>query len=246
MSVFSLSNLKKTWYYLQKNGIRNAVWAVLERIGQEQEVYTWQEPDEKTLSFQREHSASLRISIVVPAYRTKKEQTLLKLNILLNTHLNGLSIDEINLAMISEMKQQAGVHSGIVSGVIDAVAEAIRSDEDLKIYTSGTNNILKYPELTDNREKTSELINVFEEKKALGELVQDSLSEENNTGIQVYIGNETPVSSMKDCSVVTATYELGEGMRGTIGIIGPKRMDYDKVIGTLKTLMNELDTLYKK
>lgn len=148
--------------------------------------------------------------------------------------------------MISEMKQQAGVHSGIVNGVIDAVAEAIRSDEDLKIYTSGTNNILKYPELTDNREKTSELINVFEEKKALGELVQDSLSEENNTGIQVYIGNETPVSSMKDCSVVTATYELGEGMRGTIGIIGPKRMDYDKVIGTLKTLMNELDTLYKK
>lgn len=174
------------------------------------------------------------------------DATLLKLNILLNTHLNGLSIDEINLAMISEMKQQAGVHSGIVSGVIDAVAEAIRSDEDLKIYTSGTNNILKYPELTDNREKTSELINVFEEKKALGELVQDSLSEENNTGIQVYIGNETPVQSMKDCSVVTATYELGEGMRGTIGIIGPKRMDYDKVIGTLKTLMNELDTLYKK
>ena len=93
------------------------------------------------------------------------DATLLKLNILLNTHLNGLSIDEINLAMISEMKQQAGVHSGIVSGVIDAVAEAIRSDEDLKIYTSGTNNILKYPELTDNREKTSELINVFEEKK---------------------------------------------------------------------------------
>ena len=174
------------------------------------------------------------------------DATLLKLNILLNTHLNGLSIDEINLAMISEMKQQAGVHSGIVSGVIDAVAEAIRSDEDLKIYTSGTNNILKYPELTDNREKTSELINVFEEKKALGELVQDSLSEENNTGIQVYIGNETPVSSMKDCSVVTATYELGEGMRATIGIIGPKRIDYDKVIGTLKTLMNELDTLYKK
>ena len=58
------------------------------------------------------------------------DATLLKLNILLNTHLNGLSIDEINLAMISEMKQQAGVHSGIVSGVIDAVAEAIRSDED--------------------------------------------------------------------------------------------------------------------
>ncbi len=174
------------------------------------------------------------------------DETLLKLNILLNTHLNGLSIEEINLAMIAALKQQAGIHSSIVSDVIDAVAEAIKSDEDLKIYTSGTNNILKYPELTDNREKASELINVFEEEQALTELVQENLSDETGTGIQVYIGNEMPVQSMKDCSVVTATYELGDGMRGTIGIIGPKRMDYDKVIGTLKTLMNQLDTLYHK
>lgn len=51
---------------------------------------------------------------------------------------------------------------------------------------------------------------------------------------------------MKDCSVVTATYELEEGMKGTIGIIGPKRMDYDKVVGTLRSMMNQLDDLYKK
>ncbi len=173
-------------------------------------------------------------------------ETLLKLNILLNTHLNGLSIEEINLGMIAGLKKQAGIHSAIISEVIDAVAEAIKSDEDLKIYTSGTRNILKYPELTDNRERAGELINVFEEKKSLHEFVTETLSEEKNTGIQVYIGSEAPVQSMKDCSVVTATYDLGEGMRGTVGIIGPKRMDYDKVIGTLKTLMNELDTLYKK
>ncbi len=173
------------------------------------------------------------------------EETLLKLNILLNTHLNGLSIEEINLGMIAALKQQAGIHSAIVSDVIDAVAEAIKADEDLEIYTSGTNNILKYPELAD-KQKASELINTFEEKQMLTELVQDSLSGENGTGIQVYIGDETPVQSMKDCSVVTATYELEEGMKGTIGIIGPKRMDYDKVVGTLKNLMHQLDDLYKK
>ena len=50
-----------------------------------------------------------------------------------------------------------------------------------------------------------------------------------NTGVQVYIGDELPISTMKDCSVVTATYELGEGMHGTIGIVGPKRMDYENV-----------------
>lgn len=172
------------------------------------------------------------------------DETLLKLNILLNTHLNGLSMDEINLGMISALKQQAGIHSDIVSEVIDAVAEAIKADEDLEIYTSGTNNIFRYPELADQA-KASELINTFEEKQQLHELVVDTLADEKNTGIQVYIGDETPVQSMKDCSVVTATYELGDGMRGTIGIIGPKRMDYDKVVGTLRTLQSRLDELYK-
>ena len=168
------------------------------------------------------------------------DETLLKLNILLNTHLNGLSIDEINLAMIAVMKQQAGIHSE----VIDAVAEAIRAEEDLEIYTSGTNNILRYPELADHQ-KASELINAFEEKQLLGTLLQDSEGEGENTGIQVYIGSESPVQSMRDCSVVTATYELGDGMKGTIGIVGPKRMDYDKVIRTLRSLQVQLDELYK-
>lgn len=173
------------------------------------------------------------------------DETLLKLNILLNTNLNGLTLEEINLGTIATLKQQAGIHSEIVSEVLDAVAEAIRADEDLEIYTSGTNNIFKYPELADHQ-KASELITTFEEKQVLGTLVHETLADENNTGIQVYIGNESPIQSMKDCSVVTATYELDEGMKGTIGIIGPKRMDYDKVIGTLKTMMHQLDDLYKK
>ena len=172
------------------------------------------------------------------------DETLLKLNILLNTHLNGLSIEEINLGMIQALKQQAGIHSDIVSEVIDAVAEAIKAEEDLEIYTSGANNIFKYPELSDNL-KASELINTFEEKKLLGSLVSQNHDLGPDTGIQVYIGEEAPVQSMKDCSVVTATYELGDGLKGTIGIIGPKRMDYDKVVGTLRTLQNKLDELYK-
>jgi len=173
------------------------------------------------------------------------EETILKLNILLNTHLNGLSIEEINLAMITELKQQAGIHSDLIGEVIDAVAQAIHEEEDLEIYTSGANNILKYPELSDNH-KASELINTLEEKQVLGRLVKDTLEDESSTGIQVYIGNESPITAMKDCSIVTATYDLGEGMKGTIGIIGPKRMDYDKVVDNLKNVMNQLDSIYKK
>lgn len=173
------------------------------------------------------------------------DETLLKLNILLNTNLNGLPIEDINLAMITKLKQQAGIYDGIIAEVMDAVAAVIRENDDIEIYTSGANNIFKYPELSDNQ-RASELINTLEEKQMLTELVQDSMTDENNTGIQVYIGNETPVQTMKDCSVVTATYELEEGVKGTIGIIGPRRMDYDKVINTLTTLKSQLDTIYKK
>ncbi|MBO5113332.1 MAG: heat-inducible transcription repressor HrcA [Lachnospiraceae bacterium] len=182
---------------------------------------------------------------ILPVSEELSDENILKLNILLNTHLNGLAIEEINLAMIQNLKQQAGIHSEIISNVVDAIAEGIKADEDLEIYTSGTNNIFKYPELAD-QQRASEIINTFEEKQMLTELVQDTLSDENSTGIQVYIGDETPISSMKDCSVVTATYELGEGMRGTVGIIGPKRMDYDKVVDALKTITHQLDELYKK
>ena len=171
---------------------------------------------------------------------------ILKLNILLNTRLSGLSIGDINLGLITAMKQEAGIHSDIIGSVLDATAEAITEDEDLQIYTSGANNIFRYPELAD-KEKASDLITTFEDKRDLSSFVENSLqSDSENTGIQVYIGNESPVQSMKDCSVVTATYDLGEGMRGTVGIIGPKRMDYDKVVGALKNMMRALDDLYKK
>ncbi len=173
------------------------------------------------------------------------DETLLKLNIMLNTSLNGLSLSQINLGMITALKAQAGAHEDIVAEVLDAVAETIGGDEDLEIYTSGAKNIFRYPELADNQ-KASEIINAFEEKNPLHSLALKTLSDEENTGIQVYIGNEAPLPGMNDCSVVTATYDLGEGMKGTIGIIGPKRMDYEKVVDTMKSIMGQLDRIYDR
>ena len=172
-------------------------------------------------------------------------ENLLKLNMLLNTTLNGMSIEQINLGLIARLKEQAGIHSRVISDVLDAVAEIIHVDDDMEIYTSGATNIFKYPELSD-KQSAQEIISAFEEKQQLADLVTETLASEENHGIQVYIGDETPVKTMKDCSVVTATYELGEGMKGTIGIIGPKRMDYEHVMKTLKTLQSELDAIYYK
>ena len=172
------------------------------------------------------------------------QKTVLEMNILLNSALNGLTIEEINLATIAKLKEQAGIHSELVNRVLDAVAESIQASQDeLEIYTSGTTNIFKYPELSSS-EKASELISTFEDKKELADIISQDGAEQ--TGIQVYIGGESPVGVLQDCSVVTATYELGEGMYGKIGVVGPKRMDYEKVVGTLKTLMAQLDEIFKK
>ncbi len=182
---------------------------------------------------------------VIPVTEELDQETVLKLNILLNSVLNGLAIEEINLAMIKNLKEQAGIHSGLVADVIDAVAEVIHSEEEVEIYTSGTTNIFRYPELSENG-KASELLSTFEEKQELTDLVNRTLEGSGERDIQVYIGQELPVQAMKDCSVVTATYELGDGLRGTIGIIGPKRMDYENVVDTLKTLTDQLDEIYNR
>ena len=174
-------------------------------------------------------------------------EEILNLNILLNNSLNGLTIQEINLGVIARLKEQAGIHRQVVEFVLNEVSEAIGSQaEDLQIYTSGATNIFKYPELSDT-ENASKLISTLEQKELLKGLFDESQAPSaSDSQIQVYIGDETPVKTMKDCSVVTANYVLGDGLRGTIGIIGPKRMDYEKVVGTLRTLVTQLNETFNK
>lgn len=173
------------------------------------------------------------------------DDDLLNLNILLNNTLNGLTIEQINLDIITRMKEQAGPRRHVVDLVLNEVAEAVRaSDEDLQIYTEGATNIFKYPELSDGQ-KASQLINALEQKELLKTILTEDETGGEKRDIQVYIGNETQVQSMEDCSVVTANYVIGDGLRGTIGIIGPKRMDYDKVVSILRSLTNQLETTFK-
>ena len=184
------------------------------------------------------------------------QEMMVKLNFILNTTLNGLDVTEMNLAIIRKIKEQVGSHTEVIDSVLEVIGKALTEDDDLEIYTSGATNILKYPELSDKASAT-ELLNAFEEKNIIGDWLDTAESESGENGqgkskpgdthdIQVYIGNETKVDTMKDCSVVTATYKIHEGVYGKIGIVGPKRMDYDKVVSTLQSLMSELDDIFKK
>lgn len=169
---------------------------------------------------------------------------ILQLNILLNSRLNGLTLEEINLSTIRKLKAEAAINSDLISQVLDAVADVISQEEDVEVYTSGATNIFKYPELSADTEKASGLIEAFEEKHPLLNLMNEE--EDGAHSIQVSIGTELQNENMRDCSVVTASYDLGDGMYGRIGIVGPRRMDYDKVVGILKNLTSQLDSIYEK
>ena len=147
------------------------------------------------------------------------------------------------MTIIHKMKQEAADYNQLISDILDAIAGAIREEDEVEVYTSGATNILKYPELTDSK-KAVDLIEAFEEKDKLVELIE-STSKDEETGIQVMIGKESEVAAMQDYSVVTATYEIKDGVFGKIGIVGPKRMDYEKVVNSLNSIMKQLGDIFK-
>lgn len=178
------------------------------------------------------------------------EKEIGELNMLLNTSLTGLTMDQINLSTIMKLRNDAGEYSDVIDQVLTEISEAFTNNEDdeLEVYTSGATNIFKYPELTGG-DAAGMLIEQFEKKdelrRMLGQINESYAADESKEGIKVYIGEELPMHDMQDCSLVTANYDFGNGISGTIGIVGPKRMNYDKVLGTLKSVMNQLEETFR-
>lgn len=186
---------------------------------------------------------------MIPLESPVDTERVAKLNFVLNTTLNGLDVTEMNLALISQIKAQMKSDSAVIDSVLEVIGNELIAEDDPEVYTSGATNILKYPELTD-KSSAAELLSAFEEKQEINNWLEipsntSSPATEESHDIQVYIGDETQVASMKDCSMVTATYRIHEGVYGKIGIVGPKRMNYDKVVGTLQSLMAQLDDIFK-
>ena len=170
------------------------------------------------------------------------KEDVLKLNLMMNTFLQGLDMQEINVSVMQKLRTEASDYSALISDILDAIAKCLE-EHGVEAYTSGSTNIFKYPELNESG-RASNLLYALEEKKQLTELMYQE--GDNDRGIQVYIGEENPIEATKDCTLVTATYHLQDGVYGKIGILGPRRMDYDKVVGTLRNLMSDLDGIFKK
>ena len=166
----------------------------------------------------------------------------LSMNLVLNDELSGLTGEDITEGRCAQIFARTPYKSTMRS-ILQTISSTLSQENgEIQIYTSGATNIFKYPELSDSS-NAERLISAFEQKDALKDLIQDADADAraSKQPIQVYIGSEAPLDRMEDCSVVTASYELGHGLKGTVGVIGPKRMDYEKVLETMYRLMHQME-----
>jgi heat-inducible transcriptional repressor len=114
--------------------------------------------------------------------------------------------------------------------MLEAVMDCVRQMGAAEVILNGTTNIMNFPEF-HNIERAREFLEILEEKKSIGNLLGELAKDER---IKMLIGNENPIEEIKECSIVGATYSAGNTVFGTIGVIGPKRMDYTKVVSIIE------------
>ena len=163
------------------------------------------------------------------------------LNLMINTSIAGLTTKELE-QKIQLLGESNNSRDKILCQMYSIIIDTIHNTDGIHMFTSGTTNIFRYPELSVS-DTARELMTTFEKKHALSDFINNN---SDSTGINVYIGKETSIEAMKDCSIITTTCDLSNGVKGTIGIIGPKRMDYEKVLETLNNIRLRLDDLFDK
>lgn len=169
-------------------------------------------------------------------------QVCAQLSEILNKNLCGLSDEEITFDKIkdleSEIQNRLHLHPKVLISIMNFVYETIAAPEDAEIYINNAKSILKYPEYRDV-EKAREIFSFLEDKENLKKLIGSSDTE----GISAKIGEENNLEVLKDCSLVTVNYSLGDKVLGKLGVIGPKRMNYAKVFASLDLISAEIDKL---
>ena len=170
------------------------------------------------------------------------QQELNKLSFILNDQLHGLNVEEINLPLIERIKAFAGNQDEVITKVLEAIFQSVQGNEGTDVFTSGALNMLRLPEFSD-LEKATTLMETLEKKDQIRQLLLSDYDENDyiHDGVSVKIGAETGIKEMEDCSLITTTYHISGKPLGVIGVIGPKRMDYENAITSLQCLIKEIE-----
>lgn len=160
----------------------------------------------------------------------------------LNEHFAGLSFEEIRSRLQDELKQLRSDMTELMTATVNAGSEA--AEETAANYViSGETNLLDVEDLSSNMTRLRELFKLFDQKTGLMQLLDLSKHAE---GVQIFIGGESGLAPLDGCSVISAAYEVDGHVVGSVGVIGPTRMAYDRVIPivdiTARLLSNALSS----
>jgi len=178
-------------------------------------------------------------NMVIRMSQPPSYEELSRLSVALNVHLQGMSTEMLTSSLLAKLEQDFGEHRGMIPQILEAVMSALGNGEDARVYTSGMRNLLAFPEFADVGKATG-IFQTLEEKDTLVRLLSDGA---DSTGDQAHIiiGAENEIIHLQDCSIIKAHYSLGDQARGTIGIIGPTRMDYAQVLSVLNGLVRNVN-----
>jgi len=158
----------------------------------------------------------------------------------LNANLVNIDICEVSLPMILNMESMMGAYAAIISPILKVIYEAVREINESQIYIDGAVNLLNMPEYRD-LEKAKNLITLMENKTEITEV----FSQSQKDSLNIYIGDENAITSGGDLSLIFKTFSIGGEILGTIGVMGPKRIDYSKVIAKLEYFAGSITEMIK-
>jgi len=144
----------------------------------------------------------------------------------INQHYGGLGFDEVRIRLQNELRQLRDNMTSLMQAAVEAGSDAMSDDSD-NVVISGERNLLSVADLSSNMSSLRKLFDMFEQKTSLMQLLDVS---SKATGVQIFIGGESHLVPMDDMSIVTAPYEVNGKIVGTLGVIGPTRMAYERVI----------------
>ena len=159
---------------------------------------------------------------------------------ILNTKLVGVPLIRLKAKLYTEVGQELERHVDHYEGLISVLENALQNDEEQRIFMSGTTNMLTQPEFKDV-DKVKTILDLLGEAPAIMKMFSTLPS-----GIQVRIGTENDHKAISDCSLITATYSIDGEPLGTIGILGPTRMEYGKVISLIDLISRDMGTLLSR
>lgn len=167
------------------------------------------------------------------------ERSLQRLQLWLNQRLAGSPLEQIRSVDMRALQDELSSGISLFESIMDEFIGALRSREAERVYLGGATNILNQPEFKDV-EKVRAILELLEED----ELIWDVVMQGRGGGISVSIGSENQISAMQSCSLITAEYHLGGGLVGRLGILGPTRMEYDRVLSLVQYICKTLNEMF--